>query len=190
MNEEMRSFRQHITESDSTNRGRIYCDMDGVLADLLGGIAVIDKLTPEQVAKFHSDNSAFNAHINAQKSNYDKNHPHMFLNLPWMPGGKQLWAYIAKYDPWILSAHTRNWQPNCKEDKMKWISTHLNPKPSKTHLVLRAQKKDHATTNGTANVLIDDYPANIREWKAAGGIGILHVSVGKTIAELKKLGYV
>ena len=39
------------------------------------------------------------------------------------------------------------------------------------------------------NLLIDDLPKNIAEWKAAGGTGILHKSVGQTIAQLKKLGY-
>jgi hypothetical protein len=64
------------------------------------------------------------------------------------------------------------------------------PRPGKTHLVLRAEKKQHAMTNGTPNVLIDDYPQNIQQWKAEGGIGILHVSASQTIAQLKKLGYV
>jgi 5'(3')-deoxyribonucleotidase len=190
MNDQMRSFRQHITESDTMNRGRIYCDMDGVLADLLAGIAEIDNLTPQQVAKFRKDNNAFDVYLTSRKKHYDEHNPHLFLNLPWMRDGKRLWTYIGKYDPWILSAHTRNWQPNCKADKIRWIHKHLKPRPSKTHLVLRAEKKDHAVTNGTPNILIDDYPQNIQQWKAEGGIGILHVSASRTIAQLKKLGYV
>ena len=39
------------------------------------------------------------------------------------------------------------------------------------------------------NILIDDYIKNIREWEAKGGIGILHTDVGKTISELKRLGF-
>ena len=57
------------------------------------------------------------------------------------------------------------------------------------HLVLRAQKKDYATSDEKPNVLIDDYIKNIREWESAGGIGILHKDVGKTINELKRLGF-
>jgi len=59
----------------------------------------------------------------------------------------------------------------------------------KIHLVKRAQKKDYATTDDKPNVLIDDYIKNIREWEAKGGIGILHTDVGKTISELKRLGF-
>lgn len=187
---DMKSFRQHIVEQEQAPKGRIYCDMDGVLVDLLAGVAMIDDLPAAQITKFRNDNPAFDAYITGRKKHYDENHPHLFLNLPWMRDGKQLWAYITKFDPWILSAHTRNWQPNCKADKLKWIHRHLKPPPSVTHLVLRADKRKHATTNGTANVLIDDYPPNIQQWKQDGGIGILHVSAARTIAQLKKLGYV
>ena len=43
--------------------------------------------------------------------------------------------------------------------------------------------------DGEPNVLIDDYMKNIKEWNAKGGIGIHHTNTGKTIAELKKLGF-
>ena len=42
---------------------------------------------------------------------------------------------------------------------------------------------------GPAAILIDDYIKNIREWTAAGGISIHHTDVGKTISELKRLGF-
>lgn len=186
----MKSFRRHLEEATGTPvRGRIYCDMDGVLVDIIAGIAKIDGLTPAEVAKFRKDNDAFDRHLTARKKYYDAEHPHIFQHLPWLRDGKQMWSYIAKFDPWILSAHTRTWQPNCKADKLKWIDAHLSPKPTKTHLVLRAEKRLHATTNGVANVLIDDLKTNIREWEKDGGIGILHVSAAKTIAQLRKLGY-
>jgi hypothetical protein len=38
-------------------------------------------------------------------------------------------------------------------------------------------------------VLIDDYPKNIKEWTAKGGIGILHTSASSTIRQLKRIGY-
>jgi hypothetical protein len=37
-------------------------------------------------------------------------------------------------------------------------------------------------------ILIDDMEQTIREWRNAGGIGILHTSAADTIKELKKLG--
>ena len=50
-------------------------------------------------------------------------------------------------------------------------------------------KKKYATTDGKPNVLIDDYIKNINEWEKKGGIGVHHTEVGKTLAELKRLGF-
>ena len=54
----------------------------------------------------------------------------------------------------------------------------------------QAQKQAYAKTKEEKpNILIDDYIKNIREWEAKGGIGIHHTDVGKTISELKRLGF-
>jgi len=37
--------------------------------------------------------------------------------------------------------------------------------------------------------LIDDHAGNIREFEAAGGIGVLHTDAYSTINQLKKIGY-
>ena len=60
---------------------------------------------------------------------------------------------------------------------------------SDINLVLRDQKRKFAQTNDKPNILIDDYIKNIREWESAGGIGITHINVRKTISELKKQGF-
>ena len=50
--------------------------------------------------------------------------------------------------------------------------------------------KDHDGSHfGRPNVLIDDFPQNIKEWDAAGGIGILHTSAAESIKRLKELGF-
>ena len=43
--------------------------------------------------------------------------------------------------------------------------------------------------NNKSNILVDDYKKNIDEWESAGGVGIHHTSVSRTISELKELGY-
>ena len=57
------------------------------------------------------------------------------------------------------------------------------------NLVLRQEKKDYAVTDGIQNILIDDYIKNIREWEQAGGIGIHHTDVKRTINTIKKHGF-
>ena len=51
--------------------------------------------------------------------------------------------------------------------------------------VKKELKRQYAAQN---HILIDDYLDNIKEWREDGGIGILHVTVGQTIKELKQLG--
>ena len=73
---------------------------------------------------------------------------------------------------------------------MKWVKKNTGFKRANIHLVLRSQKQAYAKTKEEKpNDLIDDYVRNIREWENKGGIGIHHTDVGKTINELKRLGF-
>jgi 5'(3')-deoxyribonucleotidase len=175
----MKSFLHHISEAP---KGQIYCDMDGVLVDIIGGLAKLYDIKD-------LSNKNFDSYIDPLKPRIDKEHPHLFAELPWTKDGKQLWKYISRFDSNILSAHTNTWQPSSKQDKMKWIEKNLRPLPQLNHIVIRRDKQKFAKTNGVPNILIDDWGMNIDEWKAAGGIGIKHKSAAETIAALKKLGY-
>jgi len=106
-----------------------------------------------------------------------------------IPNAKRLYDFISKYDPHVLSAYTDR-DPSSKSGKMKWLKAHAKFKRANIHLVLRAQKKSFAKDKDESpNVLIDDYIKNIKEWESAGGIGIHHTNVGKSISELKRLGF-
>jgi 5'(3')-deoxyribonucleotidase len=174
----MKTFSSYLNEAPAPV---IYCDMDQVLADLLGGVG---KLYGK---KF--DTKTFDKFVDPRKPQIDKEHPHIFAELPMMPDAPALWKFITKHHVEILSATPTTWQPNAKADKLGWIKRMLSPSPAKIHIVRREQKKDYAKTNGVANILIDDWEKNIIEWEAAGGIVILHTSAEKTIARLKELGF-
>jgi hypothetical protein len=60
---------------------------------------------------------------------------------------------------------------------------------SKVNLVKRKEKQNFAKVGGLPTILIDDYAKNISQFKARGGIGILHTSTSNTISQLKKLGF-
>ena len=154
----------------------IYCDLDEVLVDFLraadaavgGNFAKADKETRWNI-------------INQTKG--------FWANLSWKPNAKRLHDFIIKYDAHVLSAFTGR-DPTSKVGKMKWVKKNTEFKRANIHLVLRSQKKSYAKTKEEKpNVLIDDYDKNIKEWEAAGGIGILHTDVGKTINKLKGLGF-
>ena len=107
-----------------------------------------------------------------------------------MPGAKNMYSFISKYDPNILSAFSDKDPSGSKAGKLSWLKKFTKVKRSKIHLVLRDQKKRFAKDdNGNANILIDDYEKNIQEWERSGGIGILHKNGPNTIRELKKLGF-
>ena len=153
----------------------IYCDLDQVLVAFLkgaekvigGDFASMDK---EKRWKLIGQTKGF------------------WANLDWMPSSERLHNFIIRYNAHVLSAYS-NRDPNSKGGKMKWLKKNTKFKRANIHLVMRSEKQIYAMTDGKPNVLIDDYIKNIREWEAKGGIGIHHTNVGKTISELKKLGF-
>ena len=154
----------------------IYCDLDEVLVDFIGAA---DAAVGGNFAKADKE-TRWNI-INQIKG--------FWTNIGWKPNAKRLYDFIIKYDAHVLSAFTGR-DPTSKVGKMKWVKKNTEFKRANIHLVLRSQKKSYAKTKEEKpNVLIDDYDKNIKEWESAGGIGILHTNVGKTINKLKGLGF-
>ena len=165
-----------LVEASKDDLPEIYCDLDEVLVDFLRGA---DAAVGGDFVKLPSDERW-------NKLNQIKG---FWVNLGWKPNAKRLHDFIIKYDSHILSAFTGR-DPTSKVGKMKWVKKNTGFKRANIHLVLRSQKKSYAKTKEEKpNILIDDYDKNIKEWEAAGGIGILHTNVGKTINKLKGLGF-
>ena len=164
-----------LIEASNEDLPEIYCDLDEVLVDFMRGAN----------AAVGGDFVKMDADERWNKINQTKG---FWANLSWKPNAKRLHDFIIRYNPHVLSAYTGR-DPTSKVGKMKWLKKNANFKRANIHLVLRSQKQSYATTDDKPNVLIDDYIKNIREWEAKGGIGILHTDVGKTISELKRLGF-
>ena len=164
-----------LTEVSKEDLPEIYCDLDEVLVDFRRGA---DAAVGGNFVKMDKDERW-------NKVNQTKG---FWANLGWKPNAKRLHSFIIKYNPHVLSAYTGR-DPTSKVGKMKWLKKNADFKRGNIHLVLRSQKKDFATMDEKPNILIDDYDKNIREWEAKGGIGIHHTDVGKTISELKRLGF-
>ena len=164
-----------LIEASNEDLPEIYCDLDEVLVDFMRGA---NAAVGGDFVKMDTD-ERWNK-INQTKG--------FWGNLGWKPNAKRLHDFIIKYNPHVLSAYTGR-DPTSKVGKMKWLKKNANFKRANIHLVLRSQKKSYATTDDKPNILIDDYDKNIRAWEAKGGIGIHHTDVGKTISELKRLGF-
>ena len=167
----MKTFKE-LTEKEIT----IFCDMDGVLTNFMDGVKkYTGSLKQDDIERFLLDD------IGTSKE--------WWASLDPMPDAMLLWKYITKYEVQVLSACPGI----CKDDravmagKKAWVKKHLRPSPSKVNIVQRRDKKNFARPN---NVLIDDHKKNVKEWKSAGGIGILHKSTISTIKHLKDLAQI
>ena len=161
-------------------KARIYCDMDGVLCDFAKGV---EKVIGKSISQWSYGSKS-------EKWDKIKATPKFWHTLPWENCGKQLWSFISKYKPHILSAYVEeSFDPNCIPGKSHWARTNLGIAPGNVNLVKRVQKQNYAKVAGQPAILIDDYKKNTDQFTAKGGIGIVHTSTANTIRELKKLGF-
>ena len=152
----------------------IYCDMDGVLCDFDKRFMEFSNGIPPSRYESEFGKKAFWKLISEKGVGY-------WVGIPWMPDGKQLWNYIKPYNPSLLSAPSM--EESSRLGKRLWVRNNI---PG-TKLILRSaeQKQEFANPNA---ILIDDRTSNIEQWRAKGGIGIMHTSANETIKQLKKLG--
>lgn len=160
-----------ITTSQNPTNYSLFVDLDGVLVDFVQGYKNLTGITPQQGEQFGIEK--FWEPISKAGAKY-------WITLKWMRDGKQLWDYISKYNPILLSAPSK--EESSKIGKRIWVKREL---PGiKLILTPAHQKKKYATEN---SILIDDRKENIEDWISKGGIGILHTSTNNTIKQLQKL---
>lgn len=146
----------------------LYCDLDGVLVDFLRGKTMLGPM---------SGNQAWNA-IRLAGADY-------WANLPWTVDGKELWRNLLPFHPVILTAY-----PNFRatenelvsQGKTTWVYRELGVIP-----MIICEKHHKCYYAAPKSILVDDDLDNIREWKAAGGIGIFHESASQTLLQLSNL---
>ena len=163
---------------------KIYCDMDGVLADFMGTVMKrhYDDGDWDTVKKqYDINNKSFTDHFRQNV----KGDPEFWGSITPLPDSKVLWNGIKKFNPLILSAYATWDEKNSKRGKRMWIAKHFRVPESRLIMVERENKPDYASPT---SILIDDYPKNIGEWEAKGGIGIVHKSAEQTLRALEKLG--
>jgi len=210
MNKFIKSWRNFLLEDEDLERKgahsfpfRIYCDMDGVLVDLAGGIldgAKQDAANPKQrvaVMKIIASDIEWRAHKGDAKMKKGlkfiykllSNDQDFWASLPPMQDSMELWGFISQFEPFILS---HPWDEASAKGKRMWLSSlagNLNPPLPQSRIILTGDKHRFAInkTTGAPNVLIDDMEKYIEPWKSAGGIAIHHVSAASSVRELKAL---
>ena len=163
-------------ETEPTQEYSVFCDMDGVLTDFEKRFTSLnpEKLSPAQYQTKYGIEK-FWSFID------EENGVKFWVGMQWMKDGKELWEYIKKYNPTLLSAPSRN--NESRLGKRLWVKNNL---PGVKLILSSADKKQNYS--GRNKVLIDDRPDNIQQWRAQGGIGILHTNTENTIKQLQAYG--
>lgn len=156
----------------------VYCDMDGVLVDLLQGYReMVGVCLTEQKGKGDA------------KWEPALQIPDFWVELPKIEGAVELMQYFENNVPelnlYVLTAPQHLFE-DCGVQKLKWLNKHAQVFDiQRAHVVKRERKPEFAVQPcGAPNILIDDYEKNINEWVEAGGIGIHHTDVQVTLQQL------
>ena len=189
----LENWRKFLKEQEG--QYQIYCDMDGVLVDFVAGTVehITQKLqageAEELKEKIGRDYvTEEDIHVTSPNRNRDvrdymfkelKNHAEFWENLPWMPGGEELWNFISQFNPYILTAPMGY---GSEIGKQAWIDKNLQPPPSKVFM-----SHDKFKWSGSGHILIDDFTKNTIPWEEAGGIAILHTDASISIKKLEEL---
>ena len=189
------------------NKYQIFCDMDGVLVDLVGGVddalwgvapldasekyvkaqkEARDKLKGATLEPKHLDKTSDEFIKEARTFLYKvlMDNRKFWMDLEWLPGSKELWNYIEKYDPIILSKPT---DLQAVIGKKKWVKDHIGL--PKERVQIRYDKAPYANYNGKIGILIDDFESNTSKFEGAGGLTVLYKNTQQAIKELKSLGF-
>lgn len=161
----------------------LYLDMDGVQADLFHAIAKREKVPhwddiPDQ------DDAITRLSLKGPEAVYE-----LFRNLDPLPGGMSIvkWLHNNKIPFTVLSAPLRNEPEASIQAKKDWLDQY-NPGSSGTAKFTK-RKEMYAITNGSPNVLVDDFNHYLKKWADAGGIAIKHAdaTTEKTLEQLEKI---
>lgn len=151
-------YKQLKEEEQATqvSQYKIYCDMDGVLCDFDKRFEQFGGMPPSEYSSKYGTKKFWE--LIDDKVGYT-----FWSQMPWMQDGKQLWSYISKYKPILLSAPSQ--KASSRYGKRLWVSENIPG--AKLILAKRENKKEYSKKN---QILIDDRPDTINEWNTNGGI--------------------
>lgn len=155
---------------------KIYLDLDGVLCDFEHRYTKLFGRTPHEARDKKEFSPDWTKFVEGEN----------FATLPWFEGGEELLAFIRKCPVNIeilSSSGGKKFHDEVTAQKLQWLRGHdigykANIVPG------RRIKAEYASPDA---ILIDDTPDVIEAFNAAGGHGILHKDLGKTLEKLKEL---
>jgi len=152
----------------------IYLDMDGVIADFVRRYRELYHMDPAQAEGQKKFDHFFDDFIATNQ----------FATLDLMPGAMEGINFLRKAPvPTQMLSSTSNEEryDDISKQKMVWLQTHgitFNP----IFVPGKRLKQHYAAPD---KIIIDDTESVIDQWKAKGGIGILHKDWSTTLAILR-----
>lgn len=156
----------------------IYCDLDGVLADMQGEYERLTGIDVRGSTMLKTED--FWPPI---QNEYDSG-KRWVRELPMMADARVLWDFISPYGPTILTSTGGDHIKTIREEKREWVHFYLGEEVSVLFTEFAEDKKKYS---GIGCILIDDFHASLGPWREAGGVAILHTSAVDTIEQLKKI---
>jgi 5'(3')-deoxyribonucleotidase len=159
----------------------IFLDMDGVVADF---DSFASSLLGRKIG-WHESKFDLTKEEWAKLSSVDR----LYYNLPLMPDATKLVAYVkslsTRFNVQFLTAvPRRTTMPEARADKQAWVDKYF---PG-MRMDIGPFSHDKQKWCNPGDILVDDRPSNIEEWKAAGGVAIYHTGeVNATIKAINKV---
>lgn len=171
----------------------VFCDVDGVLANFYAGMEHYFGVSQKDTN-----------HFLTARHGWDKiasKEPHLFGKLPLLPDARQLVTGLVQLRDHglitlsILTAIPDEWYHDSTmrristADKIQWVTRYFQRIPAQNVLVVRrvdkaSYVKGQLAAGKPRPILIDDFGKNIREWEAAGGVGIQHTNAMHSLQSL------
>lgn len=159
----------------------IFLDMDGVVADF---DTFASNLLGRKIG-WHESKFDLTKDEWEKLSSVDR----LYYNLPLMTDATKLVAYVKSLSTrftvqFLTAVPRRTTMPDARADKQAWVDKYF---PG-MRMDIGPFSHDKQKWCKPGDILIDDRPSNIEEWKAAGGIAIYHT--GDVDATIKRINEV
>lgn len=156
------------------NITKIYLDMDGVIADFDKKYKELYKIAPRDADTYKTFDKFFTTFIAERQ----------FAKLDLMPDALVLIEYLKSLSlptEILSSTSSEKRDAEIREQKVEWLNKHNLTFP----INLVPGKRLKRNFSNSSSILIDDTAQNIDQWRAEGGVGILHTDAITTIGILK-----
>lgn len=172
-----------LYNEDDNMKPIVYLDMDGVIVDFFGGVENFFGVDHWKELRQPGGGTEFRSDVMDKLKGSD-----FFATLPKFPTADHLIQIIKDFAPegyTILSSPLRGDHENSAFHKKIWLKNNLSIKPN--DVIITGRKQKYAVQkDGTPNILIDDKPSNLENWKAKGGYAIKYQANEDTVDKVKK----